>query len=235
MIKAVLFDIDNTLRDFDTYVQQAMKDGFEAFGLGVYEDSMYQVFRRINTEMWRGIEQGNLTYEELMETRWNRIFAELGISFDGVVFENYFKDALFESVIPVSGAMNALSRLEGNYILCVASNGPYEQQLNRLKKAGMLHFFSKLFISERIGFSKPSEEFFSYCLKEINEERRQNGKSGIIPSEVMMIGDSLDSDMAGAIGMGFRTCFFDKNNSGNTKGLPIDYTVERLEDIRLFL
>ena len=235
MIKAVLIDIDNTLLDFDAYVQQAMRDGFEKFGLGRYEDSMYQVFWQINTEMWRGIEQGNLTYEELMASRWNRIFAELGISFDGVIFENYFKDALFESAIPVSGAMDALTRLEGNYILCVASNGPYEQQLNRLKKAGMLPFFSNLFISEKIGFSKPSEEFFSYCLNEINAERRQNGKNEILPSEVIMIGDSLESDMAGAINMGFKTCFFDKNKSGDAKGLPVDYIVDKPEDIRLFL
>lgn len=233
MIKAVLIDIDNTLLDFDAYVQNAMREGFEAFGLRAYEDSMYQVFLKINTEMWRKIEQGIITYDELLKTRWNRIFEQLDITFDGCVFEDYFKAALFESAIPVSGALDALKFLKNRYVLCVASNGPYEQQLNRLKKGGMLPFFSKLFISEKIGFSKPSKEFFSYCLNEINSERAAGDK--ILPQEVIMIGDSLTSDMAGAINMGFKTCFFDRNNSGDAVGLPVDYTVERLEDIRLFL
>lgn len=233
MIKAVLIDIDNTLLDFDAYVQQAMRDGFKAFGLVEYEDSMYQMFLQINTEMWQKIEQGVITYDELLKTRWNRIFEVLNVSFDGCLFEDYFKDALFESAIPIDGALNVLNLLKERYVLCAASNGPYEQQVNRLKKSGMLPFFSKLFISEKIGFSKPSKEFFSYCLNEINAERQETQK--ILPSEVIMIGDSLTSDMAGGIEMGFKTCFFDKYSIGNSNGLPVDYTVDKLEDIRLFL
>ena len=60
MIKAVLIDIDNTLLDFDAYVQKTMKDGFEIFDLGLYDDSMFHLFRQINTEMWRKIEQDTL-------------------------------------------------------------------------------------------------------------------------------------------------------------------------------
>lgn len=235
MIKAVLIDIDNTLLDFDAYVQNAMKDGFEMFGLGIYDDSMFQVFRQINNEMWKKIEQGTLTFEELLKQRWNRIFSALGISFDGCIFEKYFGEYLFDSAIPVSGALSLLDYLKDRYILCVASNGPYEQQLNRLKKGKMLPYFSKLFISEKIGVSKPSEEFFSHCLRELNTERRRKGLCEILPSEVIMIGDSLTSDMAGAVNVGFRTCFFDKYKCGGTDNLHIEYTVDRLDDIRNFL
>lgn len=235
MIKVVLIDIDNTLLDFDAYVQNAMKDGFEMFGLGSYDDSMFRVFLQINNEMWRQIEQGSLTYEELLKERWNKIFSTLNISFDGCRFEEYFREYLFDSAIPVSGALNILDYLKDRYILCVASNGPYEQQLNRLKKGKMLPYFSKLFISEKIGASKPSEKFFSYCLNELNAERRRQGLCDILPSEVIMIGDSLTSDMAGAIDIGFKTCFFDKYECGETDNLSVDHVIVSLDDIRSFL
>lgn len=229
MIKAVLIDIDNTLLDFDAYVKEAMRVGFERFGLGVYEDGMFDVFHRINTELWQRIEQGSLTFDELMKFRWNTVFEALGISFDGCVFERFFRGYLFDSAIPVTGAMELLEYLRGRYILCVASNGPYEQQRNRLKVGNMLPYFSEVFVSERIGASKPSKEFFSHCLKKLNETDE------IHPSEVMMIGDSLTSDMVGAIDSGLKTCFFDRTDSGKGDGLPIDYIVHSLCDIRAFL
>ena len=71
MIKVVLFDIDNTLLDFDAYVRNSMKDGFRMFNLGPYEESMFLVFEKINTEMWRRIGESSLTYEELFKPHWN--------------------------------------------------------------------------------------------------------------------------------------------------------------------
>ena len=232
MIKVILIDIDNTLLDFDAYVKESMENGFEKFGLGKYEDGMFYVFEKINSEMWQQIEKGEITYDELVQTRWNRIFAALNISIDGCRFEEYFKDCLFESAIPVEGASEILEYLKGKCILCVASNGPYEQQVNRLGKAEMLVCFSHLFISEKIGASKPSEKFFSYCLNEINVERKRHRESPILPSEVLMIGDSLTSDISGAAEIGFITCFFDRKNSEKPDGLSVDYVINKLEDIR---
>lgn len=227
MIKAIMIDIDNTLLDFDAYVKESMKNGFEKFGLGEYEDGMFSVFEKINSEMWRQIERGELTYDELLKTRWNRIFSALNIPFDGCIFEDYFRNCLFESAIPVENASDILEYLKGKYTLCVASNGPFEQQMNRLRKAGMLPHFSHLFISEKIGASKPSEKFFAYCMNELNSER-----NGILLSEVLMIGDSLSSDIYGASEFGLKTCFFDRKNSGKTNGISVDYIIGKLEEIR---
>lgn len=232
MIKAVFIDIDNTLLDFDAYVKSAMKNGFQKFHLGEYNEDVYRVFERINLGMWRKLEEGSITFEELMQTRWNNVFAALNISFDGCRFEKYFRECLFGSAIPIDGAKNLLDYLKDRYVLCVASNGPYEQQINRLKTGNMLSYFSNCFISEKVGASKPSKEFFSRCIFELNEERKLRGESEILPSEIMMIGDSLTADMAGAIDSGLKTCFFDKRQSGKTIDLPIDCKVDALEEIR---
>jgi len=226
MIKAIFIDIDNTLLDFDAFVKAAMRDGFQKFDLGEYSDERFPVFLRINTEVWREIEQGRLSFEEMQKIRWNRVFEALGISYDGVRFEQYFREYLFDCAIPVEGAMDLLDHLKGKYILCVASNGPYKQQLNRLERGGMLDCFAHVFVSEQVGASKPSPKFFNHCLNELN---------GIAPDEILMIGDSLSSDMAGAADMGMKTCYFDRNRSGKTGGLSIDYVVHTLEEIQALL
>ena len=234
MIKAVLVDIDNTLLDFDAYVEETLKRGFEKFSLGEFTAERLATFHRVNHGVWRELEQGIITYDEILKTRFNRIFAAMGITFDGCVFEKFFKDSLFDNAIPVRGAAELLDFLSERFILCAASNGPFEQQLNRLKVAGMLEKFDHVFVSEAIGASKPSKDFFDHCMREINKERTQRGEKNIDPGEVMMIGDSLTSDMAGAIGAGMHTCFFDKQRRGEAAP-GVEHTVKDLREIRTIL
>lgn len=235
MIKVVLLDIDNTLLDFDAGVQRAVEDGFKVFGLGQYDDSVFRSFQQVNTSMWWEIEQGALTYEELLKERWNRIFSVLGIQFDGRTFEKYFRKCLFDSAIPVDGAIDILAYLKDRYTLCIASNGPYEQQINRLKKGNMHSFFSEFFISEKIGVSKPSRSFFTYCLNELNKDSAYKDGCKILPTEVVMIGDSLTSDIAGAGDFGFKTCYFDRSCGNTADTYTADYVICSLRDIKSFL
>ena len=229
MIKAVLLDIDNTLLDFDAYVKDSMKNGFEKYGLGTYKDSDYDTFTVINNGLWHEIEVGTLTFEELKKIRWNKIFKALGIDFDGVFFEKYFREYLNESAIPVKGANELLEYLKSKgYILCAASNGPYDQQCNRLRIGGMYEYFTHFFISEKVGFSKPAQEYFDVCFAEINR------CSEICKDEVMMIGDSLSADIAGAAAFGFKTCFFNIKHK-DASDVKADFTAEYLEDIKNIL
>ena len=87
MIKVVLIDIDNTLLSFTGYVKDAMREGFSYFGLKPYTEDMFPVFERINNSLWRQLEQGTLTFEELTECRWDLIFKDLNI----VLTEKYLK------------------------------------------------------------------------------------------------------------------------------------------------
>jgi len=227
MIRCVWLDIDNTLLDFDAYVKEAMREGFAHFGLGEYSEETYRVFKPINTSFWHRLETGEITYAELLRDRWNTVFAALGITFDGPTFERYFKGRLFDSAIPVEGAVSLLEHLKGNYLLCVASNGPYEQQMNRLRLAGMLPYFSHFFISEAVGAAKPAQEFFAYGMREINKCRDEK----LSPDEILMIGDSLSSDMAGAHRFGMHTCYLDRSGAGGAGEIPVDATVHSLDEI----
>lgn len=226
LMKAVFIDIDNTLLSFSEYVKQTMKDGFTHFGLKHYEPYMYDTFTEENNKLWQRIEQGTIVFSELEKVRWNIIFSRLGINFDGTVFEKYFRHALYDSAIPMPYANEMLHYLNGKYILCAASNGPYEQQVHRLEVAGMKRYFDYIFISEKLGASKPSEEFFKRAFSELNSGREET----IMPSDAIIIGDSLTSDIAGGRNYGMKTCFY---NVGGIESddIKADYVIDELNEI----
>ena len=229
-MKAIFIDIDNTLLDFDEYVRTTMAEGFAHFGLPAYQPEMYHVFTTENNKLWRQIEEGALTFEELQRVRWNRIFAALDFSFDGVTFERYFRAALHESAIPVTGALELLQSLSGRWLLCVASNGPYEQQLHRLEISGMKPYFDHFFISERAGAAKPAPAFFDYAFRALNQDRTDP----ILPQETLIIGDSLTSDIAGGLQYGMKPCYY-RRPGAPAAPAGVDYTVTALSQIPALL
>lgn len=231
MIQVVLIDIDDTLLSFSGYVKESMRDGFAQFGLKPYTEAMFPVFEEINNGLWRQIERGTLSYEELIKIRWNLIFKELGIAFDGGVFEEYFKERLFYSAVPEQGAMELLKYLSQRYILCAASNGPYEQQINRLRVGKMHDYFTHFFISSRIGAQKPSTAFFDCCFREL----RASAFPELSPEETMIIGDSISSDIAGGAAYGMHTCLYQKGAVSDADISKADYAVASLAEIERIL
>ena len=227
MIKAVFLDIDNTILDFDAYVKDALESGFRFFSLGAYTENVYETFSCINIGLWRELEKGDLTMKGLFDIRFQRVFDALGISFDGRTFEKYFTDRLFDSAIPVDGAMELVRYLKKKYILSTASNGPHLQQVNRMRLSGMAGYFDHLFISESVGASKPSRAFFDHCLSKINEGAEQK----IRPEETVMIGDSLTSDVMGAKNAGMISVYFDKQNKGKPADFAGDYYIASLDEL----
>ena len=115
-----------------------------------------------------------------------------------------------------------LARLHGKYRLCAASNGPYAQQVNRLRRAGMLDAFERLFISGQMGAEKPSRVFFDRCLAQL---------PGVRPEQCLMIGDSLTADIAGGRAAGMRTCWFDPADRGAVMPPQADWRITRLEEL----
>ena len=231
MLKVILLDVDNTLLSFDEYVKESMKNGFQKFGIGIYEDEMFHVFQQVNTGLWQALEKGEIDFEAIKKNRWNMVFERLNIDADGEAFETYFRACLFESAIPIEGAMELLKYLSDKYTLCAASNGPYEQQVNRLKICGMLPYFSDLFISEEIGSQKPSEQFFETCIERLNAK----SKEIIQPCEILIIGDSLSSDMTGGIRMGMQTCFYNPDKKPIPCEMNLNYQVTSLSEIKNIL
>lgn len=227
MLKVIFFDIDDTLLSFSGYVRDALQKGFAEFSIMPYDEHVYATFEQINSGLWHKLEDGKITFEALKARRFNDVFAALGANFDGPAFEAYFRGALHESAIEMPDAMDVLRALHGQYILCTASNGPYEQQIHRLTIAGMLPLFSHVFVSEDIGFSKPDKRFFEECLRRINLDRADE----IEPSDCLMVGDSVTSDIGGGLNAGMKTCLYNPENKPLRGKGQADMEIHALQEL----
>lgn len=143
-LQVLFLDIDNTLLDFDAGAEQSMKHCFQMFGLE-YQPEMFSVFNEENHKLWRKIERRELNVADLRTVRWQTVLKRLDLEADGAAMEDEFKRCLHTSAVPVEGAVEILPYLHERYCLCAASNGPYEQQINRLEKSGYAEIFYTLF------------------------------------------------------------------------------------------
>ncbi len=222
MIKAVLIDVDNTLLDFNLSAGAAMEKCCERFGI-TFTAEFLPTFIRINDGLWAKIERGELTVEGLHEMRWNTVFAVLGVNFDGKIFEKAFLSALFDTAIPIEGALDIVKYLSEKYVLCTASNAVHAQQMNRLKISGILPYLSHVFDSEQIGVKKPDPRFFDACL---------NALSPIKKDEIVLIGDSLSADISGANVSGIKAVWFNRYDKAAPAGVELFAAITTLGEIK---
>lgn len=221
-VKLILIDIDNTLLDFDGYVKTFLNRHFSGD-----TENVYSVFEEVNDKLWKQLEKGELTFAHLKEIRWNLILERLGTTgCNGMEMEEMFRKGMHESAIKVDGAEEMLKTLSKEYVLATASNGPYEQQVHRIELAGFGKYFDMHFISEDIGYSKPDVSFFKEAFARINKERSVPFK----PEEILIIGDSLSSDMQGGKNAGIHTCFFTRN-AKKSEEIQADVTVNSLYEV----
>ena len=225
MIKAVLIDIDDTLLDFRKSAEKAIRLCFEKYALD-FTPHVTETFHTINDELWRKIERKEITKQDLYELRWVSVFNALGVDRDGAEMESLFRSTLSGIAEPVDNAYELLEYLYKKYPLYAASNSSYEHQRKRMTQSDMLKYFEKMFVSENVGALKPAKEFFDFCFNEIGNPS---------PSEVVIIGDSLTSDIIGGVNYGLKTVWFNPFNKELPQNLSPTYTVNDLREIKKIL
>lgn len=224
-IKVVFLDVDNTLLDFNENAKLSLKLSMKEHGLE-YKDGYFSVFKSINDKLWKDVEKKVITRDKLHEIRFNLIFKELGISFDGKVLEKTFLNTLNRCTVFVDGAMELVKYLSKKYILCSASNAPYVQQIERLTNSGIMPYLKHTFISQELGVNKPDPRFFIKALERLDIKDK---------SKMVMIGDSLSADILGGINFGIKTVWFNFEKLEPPYKVKPDYIVNKLKEIEEIL
>lgn len=223
MKKIILFDVDNTLMDFDECAKLAIKQSCEQAKVLNWQ-TVFETYTQTNPLLWQKIETGELTRQGLYEIRWKMIFEQAEINHDYVAFEKLFLANLAKQSALIDGAKEILQYLKPKCTLCVASNAPFEQQLQRLQNADIKQFFNHFFISEKIGHQKPTKEFFDFCFNALGNPNKQ---------QVVLIGDSVSADIAGGKNFGIDTCWFDRYKTG--KKIDATFCIDKLEQLKEIL
>lgn len=224
MIKTVFIDIDNTVLCFYKCAERALRVAFARNGIE-FKDEYLPKFFKINDKLWRMVEEGVLTREEVHEIRLRLVFKELGIDGDARKTEGYFLEEIEKTAEPVSGAKELLIYLSSKYKVYAASNSIYTRQVARLKRADFYKYLSGVIVSDLVGANKPSKEFFNYCLN-----------TAQTPAEnCVMIGDSLHADIFGAKNVGMTTIWYNHLKIDKPNSNDYDYYVENLLDIKKIL
>ncbi len=221
MIRYILFDVDDTLLDFKKCSSAAIKSCCERYGVE-YSDELFCAFLEFNDELWLEFEKGNLTRDELHAIRWKTLFERRGIDTDAHGFEQMYIALLAASHETVDGALELLKELEGRYELCIASNSTLEQQTGRLRSAGMLGYFSQMFVSQSIGAPKPTAEFFCACMSALGQPPKDS---------VLLVGDSLSADISGAAAFGIKSCWFNRAHKPLPDGLRPELVISALKEL----
>ena len=220
-ITTVLMDVDDTLLDFKECARQNVRNCFKKNGLE-YSDDIFEFFLNRNIILWKRIEDGLLTVDELHRTRWAGIFHDLGIEADGPAFELDFIAGLRDTSVPVVGSREAMKYLHSKYKVYVVSNASNLQQSTRLGKAGLMQYVDGIFGSLDIGYNKPSREYFDYCFGQLGGTR---------PDQTVIVGDSLNADISGGQAYGLHTIWFNIRGVEASAQITPDHTIHSLSEI----
>ena len=225
MLTHIFFDLDNTLLDFDRGEAHALSRAFRQFGIDP-TPSVLARYHDINLRQWELLEEGKLTKDQVLTRRFDLLFAELGVSCDSQAVCDLYESFLAEEHDFIPGALELLEALSPRYSLHLATNGASAVQRRRLADAGILTYFQNIFISEEVGFHKPSPAFFLACFAAI---------PGFDHTSALMVGDSLTSDIRGGRNAGLRTCWFDHLGRPYRPDILPDYTVAALDQLPALL
>ncbi|KOP78489.1 HAD family hydrolase [Lysinibacillus sp. FJAT-14745] len=227
MIKyeTLLFDVDDTLLDFDLAENAALDRLFKQENIAA-TPAMIARYKEINESMWRAFERGEVSKDVLHNTRFSIALKEFGLEIDGEYFEAIFQKHLKEAHHYVDGAYEVIEQLADNYDLYVVSNGKTITQNKRLEDANLAQFFKEIFISEQTGYQKPMPAFFDYVFERIDN---------INKDKTLIIGDSLTSDVKGGLQAGIDTCWFNIRNIENTSDIQPHFEIKKLHELHVLL
>ena len=218
----ILFDADNTLLDFDAAESKALADTLRNYGIEPDAETV-QTYRTINGELWRQLEKGQIRRDKLMAERFTRFLKAVNAAGSGAEMNQYYLDQL--STHPDLAAPNVLDvmkELAEVATLAVVTNGFDRVQSRRVAESGLKEFVEEVFVSEKLDSEKPNRKIFDTALRSLGVENRER---------VLMVGDSLTSDIQGGINAGLDTCWFNPSHAENPGKVCPTYEIADLEEL----
>ncbi|MBQ2841117.1 MAG: YjjG family noncanonical pyrimidine nucleotidase [Oscillospiraceae bacterium] len=217
----ILFDSDNTLYNHGIHEKTAIFEAFSLYGEEI-DDERYLLYRRINDDIWKEFERGISHTDGPLVERFRRFSDASGISLCPFRINELYVEALSNQCSPFPDSYEVCKKLSETHKLYIITNGTESIQLKRYEVSPLRPFFSGIFTAAGIGIQKPKKEFFDRVLEKIgNPEKRR----------VIVIGDSLTSDILGGVNAGLDTCWYNPEHKENSMDFSPTYEIESLKSL----
>ncbi|MBQ3162596.1 MAG: YjjG family noncanonical pyrimidine nucleotidase [Oscillospiraceae bacterium] len=220
MIDTILFDLDDTLLDFQKAVEKSLSKTLIHYNIEPTE-SVIAMYKEISTKLYKDYEKGLISASDRRNMRYKLLFDKLNVNHSPSEAINYYNKQLAIGHYFVDSAEKVLKNLTGKYRLYIASNGYTNVQMSRIKSADIAQYFENIFISEAIGYEKPDINFFEKCFEKIDNLNK---------NKTVIIGDNLKADIKGGIQSGIKTIWYNPKKLSYGDIIP-DYQIHSLSEL----
>lgn len=213
----ILFDADETLFSFNSY--WGMKAMLARYQIDFSEQD-YADFQAINKPLWVAYQNGEITAEDIQTRRFAALSAQTGVTPLQLNQELMAEMALVSK--PLEGVVDMLNALYGKVKMGIITNGFTDLQQKRLENTNTSHFFEMVVVSEQVGVAKPDRQVFDYAFSLMGDFDK---------SKVLMVGDTLASDILGGNNSGIDTCWFNLSKIPNETHIKPTYEIHSMESL----
>ena len=218
----IFFDLDHTLWDFEKNSGLAFNEIFIELNFPFSLDVFLKLYNPINHAQWKLYRENKITQEDLRFNRLNMTFEKLNYSASiGLIDKISEQYITYLSTFPhlFEGAIELLEVLKNRFRLHIITNGFDKVQQFKIENSGIESFFEFVFTAEKVGFKKPHPEIFIQSLKTVNTTAEAS----------IMIGDSFEADILGALNQGMQAIHFNSHNEEVHTKCPIVYSLAELK------
>jgi HAD superfamily hydrolase (TIGR01549 family) len=204
--KVVFFDVDDTLYDHGYHIHQAISALREEYSfLQEYSvEYLKGLSHQFLEEVHERLLHGEISVEESREIRWQKFLDTVKEkNMDAITLANFYSKSYYNAERAVPGAIELLRSLKQGYKIGVISNNLFAEQLSKMKRIGVSEHIDIFAISEEVGAAKPEPLIFEIALK----------RGGVNAEEAVLIGDSWNNDVLGAMNAGIRPIWFNRTDS----------------------
>ncbi|KMK51981.1 dUMP phosphatase [[Actinobacillus] muris] len=213
----ILFDADETLYSFNSYF--GLKAVLAQYGLA-FTEADYAEFQAVNKPLWVDYQNKKITAEQLRTIRFAKLSALTGQSAEQLNLALMAEMALVSR--PLLDVPTMLAALHGKVKMGIITNGFDALQQKRLHNTQTHHFFEWVITSEAVGVAKPDPKIFHEAFEKMGTFDK---------SHVLMVGDTLASDILGANQVGIASCWFNPEQKQNDTDIKPTYEIQTILDL----
>lgn len=221
-----LFDLDDTLLDFRASERLSFAHAMESLNVYNTPTDMFARYQHENELLWKALENGETTVEQIKIERFRRTFDAHGIEVDPALASTRYLDALSQTVVLMDHAVEICEWLSAHGEIGVITNGYHHVQTRRIASSPIAGHISFIGVSDACGYSKPDVRFFEHTTAMAKAFSKDS---------TIIIGDRLEADILGAQNFGIDSCWFNHHSRAREAHIVPTHEIEHLSQLRSVL